>query len=88
MIRQKNIKQHIVLVVVAHADDETLGVGGTISKHVSNGDIVYGISMTNDVSARGNKNKKEIKKRMQASINAGKILGLNWIESENFTDDD
>ena len=45
--------RHTVLVVVAHTDDETLGLGGTIAKHVENGDIVYGVSMTDGVGARG-----------------------------------
>lgn len=30
-----------VLVIAPHDDDEVLGVGGTIAKHVSNGDSVY-----------------------------------------------
>ena len=29
-----------VLVISAHMDDETLGLGGTISKHVAAGDRV------------------------------------------------
>ena len=29
-----------VLVIAPHADDEVLGVGGTIAKHVSKGDEV------------------------------------------------
>lgn len=30
-----------VLVIAPHSDDEILGVGGTIAKHISNGDEVY-----------------------------------------------
>ena len=30
-----------VLVIAPHDDDEVLGVGGTIAKHVSKGDRVY-----------------------------------------------
>ena len=33
-----------ILVFVAHSDDETLGLGGTIAKHVSMGDRVYAVS--------------------------------------------
>ena len=78
--------KHKVLVIVAHTDDETLGLGGTIAMHVESGDVVYGISMTDGVGARGGENQEEIKIRAQASINAGKILGLTWIEGGNFPD--
>jgi len=36
-----------VLVLAPHADDEVLGCGGTIAKHVANGDEVYVAVMTN-----------------------------------------
>ena len=38
-----------VLIVVAHTDDEAFGMGGTICKHVINGDLVYAIAMTDGV---------------------------------------
>lgn len=79
-------KSEIVLVVVAHTDDETLGCGGTIARHARNGDRVYGVAMTNGVGARGVEDSDEIKKRTQASINAGKILGLEWLEGGSFSD--
>ena len=41
-----------VLICIAHRDDETIGCGGTISKHVANGDKVYCLSMTDGVSSR------------------------------------
>ena len=36
----------IVLVIAPHPDDEVLGCGGTIAKHVANGDEVYVCVMT------------------------------------------
>ena len=83
-VRIKN--KHTVLVVVAHTDDEALGLGGAISKHVENGDIVYGISMTDGVGSRGGANEEGIKVRAQASINSERILGFTWLEGGNFPD--
>ena len=45
-----------VLIVVAHSDDETISMAGTIKKHVSKGDKVYAVSMTNGVGARSGVN--------------------------------
>ena len=82
----KKNKSEIVLVVVAHTDDETLGCGGTIARHVKNGDKVFGIAMTDGVSARGIQENNVIKKRFQASVNASKILGMEWIVGAEFAD--
>ena len=41
-----------ILIVAAHPDDEILGCGGTMSKHVSKGDDVSVIFLTNGVSSR------------------------------------
>ncbi|CAN1499465.1 thiol_BshB1, bacillithiol biosynthesis deacetylase BshB1 [Burkholderiaceae bacterium] len=76
----------VVLVIVAHTDDETIGIGGAIAKHVESGDTVYGISMTNGVGARDGNNLSKIKSRYQASENAGKILGLTWLDNGNYPD--
>lgn len=75
-----------ILVIVAHPDDETLGPGGTIARHTSEGDTIYGISMTDGISARGLKNKKKSQIRFKASINAAKHIGLNWIKKARFPD--
>ena len=46
------MKEKNILIVVAHSDDETIGMGGTIKRHHENGDKVYAISMTDGVSSR------------------------------------
>ena len=42
-----------VLVVAAHPDDEALGCGGTIAKHIANGDNVTAIIMVEFITSRG-----------------------------------
>ena len=68
-ISSDNKSKKIILVVVAHTDDETIGMGGTISRHSENGDKVYGLSMTDGVGSRLQKDKKAIKLREKAIKN-------------------
>lgn len=42
-----------ILVVAAHSDDEVLGCGGTLLRHVAQGDEVHVMFLTNGVGARG-----------------------------------
>ena len=51
-------KKEIVLICVAHRDDETLGCAGAIQKHVKEKDKVFCLSMTDGVSSRSKKNLK------------------------------
>ena len=75
-----------VLIVVAHTDDETISMGGTIKKHINNGDVVNAISMTDGVGARDNLKVKDKLERKTSSDIASHILGFNWFESFNFSD--
>ena len=54
-----------VFVIAAHPDDEVLGCGGTLLKHINEGDKVYVLFVSEGVSGRFDKNqdlkcKKEI----------------------------
>jgi LmbE family N-acetylglucosaminyl deacetylase len=65
-----------VLVVVAHADDEALGCGGTISRHVAEGNTVELVLMTDGVASRTTANKDILNRRMNAAKQAHSILGI------------
>jgi len=75
-----------VLVIVAHPDDESISMAGTIKKHSKNGDSVYAVSMTNGLGSRNNINEVDLNKRNIASIKASKILDFNWAECFDFSD--
>ena len=75
-----------VLVVVAHSDDETITMAGTIKKHLELGDQVYVISMTDGVGSRNKVKEKEVFARKSAANQASNILGFEWGECFNFDD--
>ena len=81
-------KSKDILIVVAHSDDETLGLGGTIKKHVQKGDNVYAIYMTDGVTARKGNQTQQVILRKNAAIMASKILGFKWETSYRFDDNE
>ena len=78
--------REVVLVVVAHSDDESISMAGTIVKHIKKGDKVFVISMTDGVGARDDANLNKIKRRKNASVTASKVLGFEWGDSYDFSD--
>ena len=75
-----------ILLLVAHTDDETIGMGGTICRHINNGDEVYAFSMTDGVSSRQTYDKENVKTRLEASNKVSEKLGFKWFKRENFPD--
>jgi LmbE family N-acetylglucosaminyl deacetylase len=76
----------VVLVIVAHSDDESISMAGTIIKHIKSGDKVFVVSMTDGVGSRNGANMAHIKQRKRSSGLASKILGFQWAECYDFND--
>lgn len=76
----------VILVVAAHADDEVLGCGGTIARHVADGDFVHIIFMADGVSSRKDSSSKQFLARNKARIEAMNVLGVEKWYSLNFPD--
>jgi len=74
-----------VLVVVAHSDDEALGCGGAIARHVAEGDSVAAISMTNGVGAR-TADEGPTQRRRVAAERSAEVLGFEWLTTGAFPD--
>lgn len=74
-----------ILVVAAHSDDDALGCSGTIVRHVSSGDEVHVLYMTDGVASRGDTN-GSAEKRSQAAHLAAEIMGISSVTNLSFPD--
>ncbi|MFC1621023.1 PIG-L deacetylase family protein [Candidatus Omnitrophota bacterium] len=79
-----------ILVVAAHPDDEVLGCGATIARHVKSGHAVYVLILGEGISARY-KDRKDAKKKDISGLKAqareaSRILGVKKIFFSDFPD--
>ena len=75
-----------IVVVAAHADDEAIGCGGTIARHVAEGDTVHAIFIADGVTSRGGQSSNELDKRQASAIAAQSILGIKSTSFLNLPD--
>jgi len=73
-----------ILVVVAHPDDELLGLGGTLLKHAKAGDDISIIILGDGETSRLEKG--DIDKRKKTAKTAGRALGAKEIILYEFPD--
>lgn len=75
-----------ILVIAAHADDEALGCGGTIARHVAEGDTVHLVIMADGVTSRANAGNIDLEQRDAAANRAHEILGIKSIHRLGYAD--
>lgn len=81
-----NNKPKKILIIIAHSDDETIGMGGTIKRHATAGDEINVVSMTNGVASREHSNQIDAIKRQKSARQASKLLGFSWLKQFDFPD--
>lgn len=80
-----------VLVVAAHPDDEVLGCGGTIARHIQEGDKVHVLILAEGITSRdtmSNKKKRsiELRRLSKSTQKSHKILGTTSIKTFDLPD--
>lgn len=75
-----------VLVIAAHMDDEVIGMGGTIAKHVAAGDDVS-VCIACQRAYNHQFDPKIVEEEKQAAMRAAKILGYTDIRFLNLRDE-
>ena len=75
-----------ILVIAAHPDDEVLGCGGTILRHVKEGASVHVLFLGDGVSSRGDSDPKLVKARKESAVKACEVLGVAIVGFEKFPD--
>ena len=80
-----------IAVIAAHPDDEVLGCGGTIAKHVAQGDRVHILILAEGATSRDQRRieaarVRELDALMAAAREAASILGACTVEFGGFAD--
>ncbi len=79
------MKNNIILCIVAHPDDEALGVGGTLISHVKKGDKVFIVILSNGEDSKYDR-KDKTKDRIFRAEKWANFSGCNLLQVFNFPD--
>jgi LmbE family N-acetylglucosaminyl deacetylase len=80
---KKSADKKVVLVLAAHPDDEVLGCGGMIQKHVSDGDDVFLCVVTDGSSTQYAGDAGKDKQKRKECLRSAALLGIKdviWLE--------
>ena len=80
------MSKNVLVVVAAHPDDEVLGAGGTIARHVADGDCVRVVFMADGVASRDAGDPEADMRRSEAADAALDILGVRESYHLGFAD--
>jgi len=85
---RKIMKSEVVLAVVAHPDDEVIGVAGTLSRHAAKGDDVHILILADGETSRSNNinSKLSVQGREDSANKVAKILGAKTVTCLSFPD--
>lgn len=75
-----------ILVVAAHPDDELLGAGATLRKHVEVGDKVFALILGQGVFSRDAGTEEDLKKLQADARKAGEVIGFSDMFFAEFPD--
>lgn len=80
-----------ILVIAAHPDDEVLGCGATMAKHVRQGDTVHVLILAEGATSRDEKRERDkrtayLSELAKAAHAAQNILGLSSLTLHDFPD--
>lgn len=78
-------KNHTVLCVVAHPDDEALGVGGALIRHVESGDDVFIIILSEGEDSKSSRSQKDADRISRAEGWCG-FTGASLYRAYDFAD--
>ena len=87
----KNKNKKTIAVISAHPDDESLGCGGTIARHIQMGDEVYVLILAEGITSRDANRKpeqraSELSELSRNAQEANKILGVTSLTIKPFPD--
>lgn len=74
-----------ILIVVAHPDDEILGMGASIAKFIDDNNQIFLLIMSHGVESRDYPREKP-EQRLEAARSASRYLGVQELEILNFKD--